>query len=237
MQLETAGSIMNGKKIWGLAKLDADFVVGNDDQVKSYLLIATSFDKSLATIAKPTSVRVVCNNTLSFSLNEKGTSIRIPHSKSFKPEEVKKQLSIVRATFEENRDRIEKLHTTGVSHKEAIAFFTNLLMTPEERAGGEVDVAGKKRSMEKLFNAHQLAPGHEKTAWGLVNAVTYAVDHNPSARSDSTRLNSAWFGAGERMKQEAYQLAQDTNFLGEIIEETQRKSNDALDRIFDLVAA
>ena len=36
------------------------------------------------------------------------------------------------------------------------------------------------------------------TAWGLLNAVTQYVDHERRARSQDSRMDSAWFGQGPR---------------------------------------
>jgi len=44
--------------------------------------------------------------------------------------------------------------------------------------------------------------GVKNTAWGLVNAVTQYVDFERQARNNETRLNSAWFGPGARLKDE-----------------------------------
>ncbi len=42
------------------------------------------------------------------------------------------------------------------------------------------------------------------TAWGLVNAVTEYVDHHRRAKSQDTRLDSAWFGQGASIKSKAW---------------------------------
>jgi phage/plasmid-like protein (TIGR03299 family) len=45
------------------------------------------------------------------------------------------------------------------------------------------------------------------TAWGAYNAVSEYADHQKRYESADTRLNSAWFGAGNDLKQEAYTAA------------------------------
>lgn len=67
------------------------------DEVKSYLLMASSCDGSMATAVHLTSVRVVCNNTLRMSIGADASKakIRVPHSASFEAEAVKQQLGIV----------------------------------------------------------------------------------------------------------------------------------------------
>lgn len=50
--------------------------------------------------------------------------------------------------------------------------------------------------------------GRAGTAWGLVNAVTEYVDHHATAKTDSHRLDRAFWGTGDELKTEALQLAQ-----------------------------
>ena len=45
------------------------------------------------------------------------------------------------------------------------------------------------------------------TAFGLLNAVTEFVDHERRARSADHRLESAWFGQGAALKENALEQA------------------------------
>lgn len=58
-ELETAGSLKGGRKLWALAKTGQDLKLKGNDLVKSYLLLATSCDGTLCTTAQFTSLRVV----------------------------------------------------------------------------------------------------------------------------------------------------------------------------------
>src|SRR3990167_8361757 len=71
-ELETAGILKGGRKFWALARTGQGAALKGNDQVNGYLLLATSCDGTLATTATPTTVRVVCNNTLTIALD--GTS-------------------------------------------------------------------------------------------------------------------------------------------------------------------
>lgn len=46
------------------------------------------------------------------------------------------------------------------------------------------------------------------TLWGLVNGVTYYVDH-VRGRTQDSRLSNAWFGSGATMKEDAVDIAQE----------------------------
>jgi phage/plasmid-like protein (TIGR03299 family) len=69
---ETAGSIKGGRVVFGALALERETVLdpsGVSDVVKTYLLINTSHDGSIAIQASITPVRVVCANTLNLALN------------------------------------------------------------------------------------------------------------------------------------------------------------------------
>jgi phage/plasmid-like protein (TIGR03299 family) len=82
-ELETAGVLKAGRKFWALARTGKESALKGNDVVKGYLLLATSCDGTLATTATPTTIRVVCNNTLSIALNGASSAIKVPHSTSF----------------------------------------------------------------------------------------------------------------------------------------------------------
>ena len=82
--METAGSLKDGGEIWGLAKIADDFDLAGDDQIKGYLLINQPHIVGRSMTIKLTPIRVVCNNTLTFALQQGGTaSFRMPHVKEF----------------------------------------------------------------------------------------------------------------------------------------------------------
>ncbi len=69
---ETAGSIKGGRVVFGALALERETILdpnGVADKVKTYLLINTSHDGSIAIQASITPVRVVCANTLNLALN------------------------------------------------------------------------------------------------------------------------------------------------------------------------
>ncbi len=63
-ELETAGVLKGGRKIWALARTGQSSTLKGNDVTNAYVLLATACDGTLATTAQFTSIRVVCNNTL-----------------------------------------------------------------------------------------------------------------------------------------------------------------------------
>lgn len=211
-ELETAGVLKGGKKFWALARTGQSAELKGKDLVNGYLLLATSCDGTLATTATPTTVRVVCNNTLSISLNGATHAIKVPHSTRFDAQTVKKQLGIAVSQWDEFMYRMRELAERKVQWPEAMSFFMSV-MCDTQVDDPVPDVIRNKRALEKIQNLYEgKGRGSELesargTAWGLLNAVTEYVDHERRARSSEYRVDSAWFGQGAQIKQRALNSA------------------------------
>lgn len=212
-KMHTAGSLMDGRRIWALAETGKDFSI-NGDRVEGFLLLATSYDASMATTVQFTSVRVVCNNTLEFSMTKdsgKAGSVSISHNQRFDEQEVKISLGLLESNWETFQSNVTSLIDTRVDAMTAVRFFMDMMDVEAE--DGKVDLAAPEmRTVKQLLNIYQSGPGADlatarDTAWGLVNAVTYFQDHAVRAYNNGTRMNSAWFGAGRGRKQKALQTA------------------------------
>ena len=93
-ELETAGVLKGGRKLWALARTGQESALRGGDTVKAYLLLATSCDGSLCTTAQFTSVRVVCNNTLQMATGDSKGAVKVPHSTQFDAAAVKNALGL-----------------------------------------------------------------------------------------------------------------------------------------------
>ncbi len=65
-RMETVGALRNGAVVWALARLNggSGTTLAGGDELRGYMLLATSNDGSMQTICQPTQTRVVCWNTL-----------------------------------------------------------------------------------------------------------------------------------------------------------------------------
>ncbi len=212
-ELETAGVLKGGRKLWALARTGQDAMLKNQDTVCSYLLLATSCDGTLATMATPTTVRVVCNNTLAVALKGANNVVKVPHSTTFDPMAVKKQLGIATSQWAAFLYRIQSMANRTVKSSEASTYFENVLNLPSHGSLAAAPPNGRAlKRMQALFDGQgrgaELSTA-KGTTWGLLNAVTEFVDHERRARSREYRLDSAWFGQGAAVKQRAFDLALD----------------------------
>lgn len=207
-QMETAGVLSHGRRVWALAKVNegADIVEG--DTVRPYVLLGTSYDGTMATVGKFTSIRVVCNNTITAALGrEHGGTVRVLHSERFNPDAVRMELGIVGDNWERFLIQSRKLSKETMGKIEADAFVTALLQPFHNSRMALNETRGFKRIME-LFNGQAIGaeiPGVMGTRWAMLNAITELVDHE-RGRSTNTRMESAWFGTGAVLKNKALEL-------------------------------
>ncbi|WP_288841909.1 DUF932 domain-containing protein [uncultured Deefgea sp.] len=208
-ELETAGVLKGGKKLWALARTGQETLLKGNDCVKAYLLLATSCDGSMCTTAQFTSVRVVCNNTLQMAVGDNTGAVKVPHSTQFDPKAVKESLGIGLSAWDAFIGNMKQLSQRPISGIEAAQYFSDVL-------GEQVldmDNPAVSRAMQQVTALYSgagmgsLLSGSRGTAWGLLNAVTEYVDHQRRARSQDYRLDSAWFGQGAQLKQKALNQA------------------------------
>jgi phage/plasmid-like protein (TIGR03299 family) len=218
-QMETAGALSHGRRVWALASVGDGVEVVSGDVVKPYLLLGTSYDGTMATIAKFTAIRVVCNNTITPAVNStsdeinKGyikSAVRVLHSERFDADAVRLQLGIVANQFERFIVESRQLARQQMIFNEADLFVKELLKPYHTGKLDIVDTRAYKRVIElwqgRAIGTNILRAAHvEGSRWQMLNAVTQLVDHE-RGRSDNTRLESAWFGTGSAIKNRALEL-------------------------------
>lgn len=209
LTMDTAGYIRGGVKFWALARTGNEFVVGDKDVVKQYILLASSCDSSMATIGKHTSLRVVCSNTFHASINNGESAVKVRHSREFSDTEMAINLGLMEDEFGQMAELANEMHDFRLSIPDAVVWFAELVsgrvgLDPEDAA----EVANKSRVFTSLWDSYLKAPGAAFSLWGAFNAVTHNVDW-VKGRSPSTRFDAAQFGAGAALKQKAWEKAVD----------------------------
>jgi len=196
MTMHTAGSLLEGRRIWALAKVASDFTVFGDDKVEGYLLFSNPHMFGQCVDVRFTPIRVVCNNTLTMSLNSKAQNFaKVNHRGEFDPEAVKEILGIARNTMGEYKEVAEFLGSKQVSDAKFKEFLGKVF--------GESVKDGKlRRNAQLAYDVFETQPGAEFARgswWQALNAVTYITDHQ-IGRTNDARLNNVWFGAGRKQK-------------------------------------
>lgn len=235
VRYESAGALKGGRLVWLLARLpDQHDFVADGDQLARYLLFYNSHDGSNSVTIVPTSVRVVCWNTISLadptikseaagdkeateavlSNKRKGGAIRISHIQNVKMrlDDAHQILRRSNATFDQFAEDARKLAAVRITNIQFERFLERLVPTP---GTGEMPPA-RRKTRERITELYHHGPGQQMvkgTAWAALNAVTEFIDHDwkSRAKDDQTRksntLYSIWFGNAGGLKTEAHRAA------------------------------
>ncbi len=206
---ETAGSLFNGRKVWLLAKL-GELVIphnGNEDRIKEYILLCNSHDGSSAFRCYFTPVRVVCNNTLSYSSRKCRNVVSIRHTSHAeeKIQEAHKLMEFTTEFYEEFGRQAEYLAGRMVKNKaEVKRYIEDVFEQKDEKLSPQL-----QRKRDNAFTDFE----QEEVVWGptwfsAYNGVTGSIDHSPVTEGrKETKLDSLWFGNLRDLKEEAFKEA------------------------------
>ena len=196
----TAGTLGGGSRIWILAKLPGDLKLSNSDVLERYILLANSHDGSLAVTMKPTTVRVVCNNTLSVAMGgDTNKLFRAVHTSSVmqRVNQARETLGLQEAYFAMMMRGIERLADESMNQVAADEFLVKLFGQEESPEAISTRMQNQMDTVGDLFISG--TGNHGVNRWDMLNAVTEFVDHKRSKDADK-RLDAAWFGGGKDLK-------------------------------------
>lgn len=209
LTIESAGVLCGGKRYFATAKLAEGVLLdGYSDKVVPYALLSTSADGSLATECRWTTVRTVCNNTLTMACKGRAAH-RTTHRSAFVASAARDAVEAAHAEFGAFMATARSLAEHQLRVQEA-ATLTELLLGGESRE--EREKARKSAGFAQIMRLFQgeaqgaLLESAAGTEWGWLNSVTEYVDHHAKARNDENRAVSALWGAGERLKGRAMEL-------------------------------
>ena len=218
MEMHTAGSLQDGKRVWCLAKVKDDFTINGDDRVDSYLLLTNPHMYGRAVDIRFTPIRVVCNNTLTLSLANKGDyQVSLNHKKAFDAQEAKELLGIAKGKMETYKDMATFLSSKRFTDDSLRTYFATVFPNQNPKVKGvgfdPKSVADFEKYASKnaktAMNVVKTQPGAnfaEGSYWQAFNAVTYMTDH-VLGRENDTRLASSWYGVNKNKKVNALETA------------------------------
>ena len=181
--LETAGALDGGRKFWALARTPFSNGIGDNgqDTLAAYVLLATSCDKTLATTAAFTSVRVVCQNTLSFAMDDvdvgKRRHVKVPHHRRFDANAVKERLGIMDQAWEAFLARARKIRSIRWRLKRSPAISMRSWENRYQAAIQKSRTRERRTARVAQFRSRQKWKQPERYAVGAINAVSYYDDH------------------------------------------------------------
>lgn len=129
--IHTAGALRGGRKIWALARNHTEGEVTAGDKVRGNLLLATSLDGTMRTIAAMTAVRVVCANTLRLALADTGgQQIAVSHRSEFRADDVKRSIGVARTSFDAFMTQAREFAESPIGQNQARELLRQLFGQP-----------------------------------------------------------------------------------------------------------
>ena len=210
VKVESALSLKNGRKIVLLLRGDTFDVDGSrGDTVTEYMGLINSHDGSIAFSALPTSVRIVCQNTLSMAIAKarKGKNMfRITH-KGTTMEDKKEAM----------RDALREFKSSGKFFRETVDTLANYELTKSDIQKFWMDVWGMIEapivsnpttdaeksnydnalkavsSWSETFDRERDETKSKASVWMAANAVSKFIQHRVAARGRKASIeNRAW---------------------------------------------
>jgi phage/plasmid-like protein (TIGR03299 family) len=220
-KIQSAGSLRGGRRVWVLLSLpDSGFVVGNrKDRIIPYLLYTGSHDGTAASRFMPTTVNVVCNNTLNAALGEAyaalNVSVRHTGDIGKKMEDVQNmmaQAAMMFGDFKRIGDELDNIQVTQDAFGEVMNFLfppldetkaTNRMITNRNAKILLLSSAIKEEvALLPQWTASGQADG-SFSYWTLLQGVTRFTTHKQAVRvgdsgntENEARFESQVLGAG-----------------------------------------
>ena len=210
VRYETAGSLQEGRRVWMLARLPREFIIGGE-RISPYMVFSNTHDGSGAVKTALTPIRVVCNNTLNLALRTAKRSWSMIHTGdiSGKIEEAKNTLLLADEYMTALGQEFENLRKIKLSEKQVLDYIKILLPMEENYS------LLQKRGVEKLradmkmryFDAPDLKDVGNN-GYRFVNAVSdFATHSTPRRKTANYKENIfARTADGNPMIDRAYQL-------------------------------
>ena len=214
VRYETAGSLQEGRRVWMLARLPREFIIGGE-RISPYMVFSNTHDGSGAVKTALTPIRVVCNNTLNLALRTAKRSWSMIHTGdiSGKIEEAKNTLLLADEYMTALGQEFEDLRKIKLSEKQVLDYIKILLPMEENYS------LLQKRGVEKLradmkmryFDAPDLKDVGNN-GYRFVNAVSdFATHSTPRRKTANYKENIfARTADGNPMIDRAYQLVKAT---------------------------
>jgi phage/plasmid-like protein (TIGR03299 family) len=206
MEMHTAGSLEDGRRVWALAKVNDTFEVFKGDAIEQFLLFSNPHKYGQVIDVRMTPTRVVCNNTLTMALDRQSDSmVKVNHRHEFDADLVKETLGVAKEKLETYKEAARFLGSKRYTADSIVEYFNGIFPASAQKAEKKEISRTANQALEIL----ETQPGAEFGAgswWSAFNSVTYMTDH-VLGRGADTRMQSAWFGANQKKKQGALQKA------------------------------
>jgi len=219
VELETAGALGAGERVWVMARLKDDVEIAKGDAIQRYILLTTGHDGRTAVQIRFTPVRVVCQNTLTMSLATGLDFAKAYHVPGMSGALQDAQLGIqaILTNFKKLEENFRRMVGCKLNEQSLKQYLGDVFPDPPRR-NKKSDRSFEKqlaRVREMRIHANRLfetgkgnaTPPVRGTLWAAYNGIIEMLDHQSTYKDRYHRLESVWFGDAQQTKQAAYDIA------------------------------
>jgi phage/plasmid-like protein (TIGR03299 family) len=208
----TAGSLRGGRTVWMLCKLPEVVEVSDRDLMDQYVLVTNHHDGLGSVRLFPTTVRVVCANTLRLATSRGlDVGLKLRHTVGSLADRVrsaKECLGVIRNAQGEFITDARRMQAAGLDSAGVQDYFDGLAATrPSEKAREKL-----VSSLWERFHLPTNEAGFGANVWTAYNAASEFADHSmrvigSGEQRMERRFSSALFGAAHEFKDRAWRAA------------------------------
>lgn len=227
--IESCGSIRGGAKVWFLVRGES-FSLRKQDEVKPYICVSNGFDGKTGIRCTPTSVRVVCSNTLHMVIprydHETGKMKRIENAFACSHTgDIRKRINEAREAlglYQKATANLADMATEMTNKEVTAAQISQFFLDMYSRQFHQVNVpdAEPKKRDEALNQFAKFARRFDReanafgaTKWVMANSYTGWLQHDRHAisrfKSTDAQINRRLFGTDIERSDEAMAYAVD----------------------------
>jgi phage/plasmid-like protein (TIGR03299 family) len=216
---ETCGSLRGGKDVWMLAKLPGNLEVCDRDVLDKYVLITNNHAGTGAVRLFPTSVRVVCANTLRLAISEVDSNksdaglplgLKLFHTAGSLGKRVQKArelLGVIGKSHDEFAEAARSMLAKSLNTQQVSDYFGGLVENRSDR--------NREKVLGQLWDRFALPTnegGYKSNVWTAYNAASEWADHElrVTGRGDvraERKFRSVLFGSAHSFKERAWASA------------------------------
>jgi phage/plasmid-like protein (TIGR03299 family) len=202
----TAGSLFNGRKVWALARLNRDILIGGDEseRIDPFVALCNGHDGNTSLSVYTTPVRVVCQNTLQWSMQGTKNMWKGRHTPNVtdKVRDARDMLGFSNEYFDQLQtlgDSLIRQPINRISFDRMLEMLVPLPAPKDEESTRGLTIAQNTReAIHAAWDVDNLA-NVKNTKWGFVQAVAEYVDWSKTHRSDDRFIDQNLLGANQNV--------------------------------------
>ncbi|HBA46553.1 MAG TPA: hypothetical protein DCZ91_01875 [Lachnospiraceae bacterium] len=210
VRYETAGALQGGRKVWLLARLPQEYIMGGE-RISPYLVFSNTHDGSGSVKVALTPVRVVCNNTLNLALKSAARSWSMIHTGNIadKLDEAGDTLFMAEQYMDSLGKEFERLRQQKVTDKQVKEFIGQLLPVDKDATSTQSkNIIRLREDMERRYYDAPDLKDAGNNAYRFVNAVSDFATHARPLRKTANYNENLFMRTvdGNPLIDRAYQL-------------------------------